>query len=254
MKTYLALFDILGFKSFIEEHTTEEIERRFEHVLRDSSRALSNIWIDDPIDAGRINPDLEYQKVHCLHISDTIIFWTDSDTDKDFMNLIDVSQRFYTNCLTTSLPVRGCIVHGDIKITPSTMTNKNNNSFYNYSMYGKSYVEAHETAESLEISACIIAQSAIDRAGEIFVNGIIKENFALMFRIPHKSGTDYCLSLKPKLYIENEAQFMNIVKGIKSNFAYLSNKKFKELPDSVKNKANNTIDLIKHSTQNILKK
>lgn len=41
METFIAFFDILGFKEIINNNDLKEVERLFEHLLRDTQTAVS---------------------------------------------------------------------------------------------------------------------------------------------------------------------------------------------------------------------
>src|SRR4051812_20316792 len=118
METYLAYFDILGFKDFIYNTSEEDIDLKFECLFRDSqSSCTGDILIDGPY--GSLVPDLDKSKANCLHISDSVIFWTNGVSENEFHKIIDVCNDFFQSCCVhQTFPVRGCIVKGEINFNP----------------------------------------------------------------------------------------------------------------------------------------
>jgi len=108
MVTYIAYFDILGFKEFIENNSEVYINQKFQHIFRESQTAVSG---ENYIDyKGGFAPDLSKAEINCLHISDSILFWTNGTTEEDFKKIVDVCYTFYWRCMQTIFPGRGCIV------------------------------------------------------------------------------------------------------------------------------------------------
>lgn len=73
METFIAFFDVLGFKEIINNNDLTEMKRLFGHLLRDTQTALSGEKFVQ-LDNSTIVPDLANQKVNCLHISDSVVF------------------------------------------------------------------------------------------------------------------------------------------------------------------------------------
>jgi len=72
-EVYLAYFDYLGFKEFIENNDDEVLMRRMGHIFRDIEGALGLGKYREPQN-GVILSDLSNSSVNCLNISDTVLF------------------------------------------------------------------------------------------------------------------------------------------------------------------------------------
>ena len=72
MTTFLAYFDVLGFKEIVLKNSLEELNQIFSHLLRDTQTAVSG---DNYIQAqsGLFVADLTKQKVHCLQDRKSVV-------------------------------------------------------------------------------------------------------------------------------------------------------------------------------------
>ena len=242
METFIAFFDVLGFKEFIYNNELPEIKQLFDHLLRDSQTAVSGekyIQLN-----GGIVPDLKNQKVNCLHISDSIVFWTNSNTEENFIELVNVCYSFYWRSLQTTFPLRGCLTYGEIDFNPNTFDNINGVKFYNYSLIGKGLVDAYIRSDSIEYAGCILDKLAIEKVSDKLINDLIYDQKICMYKVPFKSGMSYEHVFRPVKGNHNDVSFRNTTNGIKSLFTYASKTDIEKMSESVKNKMNNTIDFI----------
>jgi len=243
METFIAFFDVLGFKEFINNNELEEVKRLFEFLLRDTQTAVAGEEYIQ-LNSGLVIPDLKQQKVNCLHISDSIVFWTNSNTEKDFEELVNVCYSFYWRSLQTTFPVRGCLVYGEIDFRPFTIENANGITFYNYSLIGKGLVDAYLKAESIEYAGCLLDSSAIKQVDDKLINKLIYDQKICMYKVPFKTGESYEHVFRPIKGDHNDVSFRNTAEQIKSLFTYASKADVNNLSENVKKKMNNTIDFI----------
>lgn len=244
MKTFLAFFDVLGFKEFIYNNEMEYIQRMFGNLMRDSQTAVSGEKYIQT-NSGMVVPDLKNQKVNCLHVSDSIVFWSNSDTEEDFLEMVKVCYSFYWRSLQTSFPLRGCLIHGEIDFKPFTIENESKSKFYNYSLFGKGLIEGYLKAESINYAGCFIDKSAINKVEDKTINDLIYDQKICLYKIPFKDGTySYEHVFRPIEGEHNDVSFRNSANGVKRLFTDHMNGK--ELPDSVKLKMNNTIDFLEY--------
>lgn len=244
MKTFLAFFDVLGFKEFIYNNEMEYAQRMFGNLMRDSQTAVSGEKYIQT-NSGMVVPDLKNQKVNCLHVSDSIVFWSNSDTESDFLEMVKVCYSFYWRSLQTSFPLRGCLIHGEIDFRPFTIENENESKFYNYSLFGKGLIEGYLKAESINYAGCFIDESAIRKVEDKTINDLIYDQKICLYKIPYRDGTySYEHVFRPIIGEHNDVSFRNSANGIKRLFTDHMNGK--ELPDSVKLKMNNTIDFLEY--------
>jgi len=249
METFIAFFDVLGFKEFITNNELEEVKRLFEHLLRESQTAVSgekNIELS----TGIIVPDLNNQKVNCLHISDSIVFWTNSDTEADFIALVNTCYTFYWRSLQTTFPIRGCLTHGEIDFNPGTIKNINGVNFYNYSLIGKGLIESYQKAENIEYAGCLLDNKAIEKVEDKLINQLIYDQKICMYKVPFKTGDDYQHVFRPIKGDQNDVAFRNTANRIKKLFTFSTKADINSLSQSVKTKLNNTIDFISYFREN----
>lgn len=244
MDTYIAYFDILGFKEFIENNEKEYVDRNFQHIFRESQTAISgeNYIQYDP---GTIIPDLSKSEINCMHFSDSIIFWTSDSSPENFKKIVDVCYTFYWRCMQTSFPVRGCLVFGDVEFKPFQIKGAGGATFYNSSLYGKGLVNAYLKAESQDWAGCFIDKSAIETVEEGVITELIYSNKVVYYPVPLKNGTRvYEHTIRIIGSKLNNVAFRNLAKGIERIFTHHMNGK--PLTESVLKKQNNTIEFLKY--------
>jgi len=245
METFIAFFDILGFKEFINNNDLKEVKRLFGHLLRETQTAVSGEKYIT-LNSGMLVPDLKHQKVNCLHISDSIVFWTNSNTENDFIDLVETCYTFYWRSLQTTFPLRGCLTYGEIAFEPGTITSINGVKFYNYSLIGKGLVESYLKAESIEYAGCLLDWKAIEKVSDALINNLIRDQKICMYKVPFKNGDSYEHVFRPIKGDHNDISFRNTVISLKDLFTYASKTDINIMPESVKKKMNNTIDFISY--------
>jgi len=244
METFIAFFDVLGFKEIIMNNDLPEIKRLFGHLLRDSKTALSGGKFIQ-VNQSKV-PNLESQKVNCLHISDSVVFWTNGQTEEDFNNLVSVCYSFYWNSLKTTFPIRGCLTFGEIDFNPNSIKSTDEVMFFNSSLIGKGLVDAYLKAESLEYAGCLLDQLAINKVNEKVIIDLIYNQKVCMYKVPFKWGVSYEHVFRPIQGNHNDLSFRNNAIQIKRVFTYASKTDIDNMPESVKNKMNNTIEFINY--------
>lgn len=221
------------------------MKRLFQHLLRDTQTALSGEKFVH-LNQSTIVPDLNNQKVNCLHVSDSIVFWTNGQTESDFLELVSVCYSFYWRSLQTTFPLRGCLTFGEIDFNPSTINTINGVNFYNYSLIGKGLVDAYLKAESIEYAGCFIDKTAIKKVSDSTINNLIYDQKICMYKVPFKTSENYENVFRPVKGNHNDVSFRNTANGIKSLFTYASKTDIDNMSKSVKRKMNNTIDFISY--------
>lgn len=242
METYIAFFDILGFKEIVLNNNLKSLNQKFNNLFRETQISVST-GKTVSFGNGIIVPDLNKIKVNCIHISDSVIFWTQKQDIKSFKNLIEVCKTFYQRSLQMEFPLRGAIVYGEMEFSPGIIKDGEQNFFGNFSFIGKGLVNAYLKAESLHLSACIVDQSTLDKIGEAQVYELIKNESLFYYNTPFNNGTsEYEHLIKPINGVFSELFFRNRAKTIKENFEKLMYGK--PMPQSVHEKMNNTIKLL----------
>lgn len=250
MNNFIAHFDILGYKEFIQNNDKAYVDHHNSHIFRESQLAVSKdgAYVDVP---GGYAADVRTSEINCLHISDTILFWTNTATENDFLKLVLACQKFYSHCLQTAFAIRGAIGFGDFEFTPFQIAGQGNAMFYNSSLYGKGLVETYLAAENQDWAGAFIDESAINAkdaqgakiVSDNAVNQLIYDRVIAYYGVPLKDGTKsykHCLRLfKGGL---NNTAFRNYAMRIEQQFKAHMNGK--PLPSSVIKKVQNTIEFL----------
>lgn len=157
---------------------------------------------------------------------------------------MNVCYSFYWRSLQTTFPLRGCLTYGEIDFNPHTFESINGVNFYNYSLIGKGLVDAYIKSDSIEYAGCILDKNAIEKVSDKLINDLIYDQKVCMYKVPFKTGFNYELVFRPIKGNHNDVSFRNNTNGVKKLFTYASKTDIYNMPESVKNKMNNTIDFI----------
>lgn len=242
MKKFIAYFDYLGFKQFIENNDFEYQKRIVINNFRDIESALGLGKLQKS--AHGFISDLSNSNINCINFSDTIVFWTNDDSENSLIEILDVAYRFNWQAIDHFFPARGCLVYHEIEYVDFKRKNESGGIYNINSVFGKGLVLAHEKAEQQHWAGTVLHSSFID---EIINKGHEVEEYlkpyAKKFKVPYKKEfnlpEEYVLRLiKDDLNAEG---FDNFKSHITRNFA--DHKKSIEFPD-VQEKIENTINFL----------
>ena len=235
---FIAYFDILGFKQMVKNTTAEELLRVIDGFTFASQGSISEgkLFIRDD---KSIVYDIRKSNIRCAHISDSVIFWSKSDTIVDFMSMIKICQDFSMKTLERSIPLRDCLAYGElISCFP-----ENKEKYYVSLLCGKGLISAYIGAESLEFVGCVIDNS-VKNVVSIENLEMADELFYQIVDIPHKEAIDLnselIIKIKP---VMNEGSFENMKECLKNSFVFHQKIAFDRLSDSIKRKYDNTLEL-----------
>lgn len=243
MKKFIAYFDYLGFKQFIENNELEYQKKIVNDNFRDIENALGLGKLKEA-QRGAV-ADLENSNINCINFSDTIIFWTNDNSEKSLLEILDVSYKFNWQAIDFFFPARGCLVYGDIVHVDFKQHNSAGGVYNINSVYGLGLVQAHEKAESQNWAGTVLHETFIT---ELISRGYDVEAFlspyAKKFKVPYKNGMElpeeFVLNLiKGEL---NAEALKNTENNIKENFAR-HKKSIK--PKDVQNKIENTLSFLR---------
>lgn len=188
MANFLAYFDLLGYKKFIENNTAEHLDYRTNHFARNIERALSldhpNLPSKHP---GVAISDISHSTLNCLTFSDTVILWTNTNTLQDFEEILKVAHKYNQFNVTMDFPSRGCIVYGDIWYKPFDSNNQRGGQYMLNMIYGKALVEAYEKAEAMSWAGCVLDNSAIEHARTLGNIDDLLNEYTMLYDIPYKT-------------------------------------------------------------------
>ncbi len=236
---FIAYFDFLGFKSFIQNNTSEYQSKIMSSIFFEIEQSLSNGRM--VIDKNVGKPDLSEAKINCTNFSDTIIFWTRKIDVNNLKNILKVSHRFNAYCNIFTFPVRGTIIKGEVNYS---QFNSAKRSVYSVNtLFGKGIIDAYLKTEEQEWAGTVIDDSVIKFLVEKnipltkFLNPFAKE-----YNVPYKKAPSkkvWALKLTESK-LEDES-FDNIKKKVINNFSKHNKDATSNL---VKKKIKNTIDFL----------
>jgi len=220
MKSFIAYFDYLGFKEFIENNDLEFQHRIIGNNFSDMEYALGKGKFKDA--PHGVIADLSKSKINCINFSDTVIFWTNDETEQSLIELLQVSNMFNLQSIDFCFPVRGSVVYGELLYVSFKQSNGGGGLYNINSVFGKGLVKAHLKANGQNWAGTVLDESFID---ELKNRGYNLDEFlspyAKKYKVPYKNGVDL-----PEEFVYNIIQgtlndeaLKNYGNGIKDNFA-----------------------------------
>src|SRR5690606_27212079 len=185
-EVYLAYYDFMGFKEFIQNNEDVALMRRMGHIFRDIEICLGQGKYKEPRN-GVIIADVSRSKLNCLNISDTVIVWTNDCQLDSLKELINVAYEFNWREIGYNFPLRGTILKGKIKEATGRHINSEGGSYSVQCVYGKGIVDAHLKAESQNWAGTVIDQSIIDDLTNFDQIDFITE-MTTKYEVPYKTG------------------------------------------------------------------
>ncbi len=243
MRRFIAYFDYLGFKDFIENNDLSEQKKSMANIYRDIESALGQDNTNDM--PHGVVADLSKSKINCINFSDTVVFFTNDDTKESLHELLEVAYKFNWQAIDFFFPVRGALVYGELVYVDYKEQNSHGGVYNINSVFGKGLVSAHIKAESQNWAGTVIDQSFVNQMNNMGLDSeVLLINYAKKYKVPYKDGIEepdeYVLNIiKGTL---NEEAFKNFGKGVTDNFENLN--KSTDHP-SVQIKLNNTLHFLK---------
>ncbi len=158
--TYIANFDILGYKDAILNTPGEEFKFRLDHVLRDIEFSLSlDATVGD--DRGFIVADESRYITNFHYISDTIIFWPRSNSVEDVKNWFLVCCKFTRKMFVHNMPSRGCLYFGEFYELSIMRRQDDRVKKAVATMSGHALVLSHLKAENQSWGATVVDDSVV---------------------------------------------------------------------------------------------
>lgn len=221
MKRFVAYFDYLGFKDFIEKNDLEYQKRIMNNIFRDIESALGQGETRDGKNGGVV-ADLGKTTLNVINFSDTVIFWTNDDSEESFQELLKVAYRFNYQATTFFFPARGTIVLDEMEHAAYSYKNEAGGAYHINSVYGKGLVKAHLKSDAQQWSGAVIEEEVIDHLKS---KGIDPDrmlgDYAKRYKVPYNperikvDHEEYALKLVTGITDES---FKNVSKNIVRNF------------------------------------
>jgi len=194
---YIAFLDILGFKDLIENNQLDDVIKlydKFEPSLL-YSMAFTNLeWRSKNLKNSDL-PGLDNMPLNSLMISDSILIWTDSDSGKDFIQLLNTVKYHFQLALSYGVPLRGAITFGELAIKSGVHEKSNKMNGFS-TILGKPLTKAYILENQAEWSGCIVDQDCIDYYNdyvgddELPADTEFLEQMTMLkrYKVPMKSG------------------------------------------------------------------
>ncbi len=241
MAKFIAYFDYLGFKSFIENNDIDTQKKAILNNLRDIENAISK--------GKRVHDkgiaDLSKAKINCIHFSDTVIFLSNDDSIDSLREILKVAHLFNWQSIIYFNPVRGAILHEEIEYFANAFHSPIGAKYSVITTYGKGLIDAYKKAESQHWAGTVIDNSVIEKIIKMGVDVKSFLNpFAIKYKVPYKnqivSEKEYVLSIFESGL--NENHYKVLCNDIKNNFS-----KYNKSTDNedVQEKIKNTNDFLK---------
>ena len=238
MKKFIAYFDYLGFKDFIEYNSLKTQKEIMENNFCDIELALSK-GKTKRTNQGTPLADISNSKINCINFSDTVVFWTNDNTIESFNELLHVAYEYNISSIIRHFPTRGSIIYGELEHVDFRQESNSGGKYNLNSLYGAGIIKAYKKTESQKWAGCVIDNSVIEIIGK---TSEILTKYAVKYNVPYKKCNiqeEYVLLLwGDKL---NEERFINLKKDIEINFTRYHKSIDKK---GVKNKLLNTIEFL----------
>lgn len=246
-EVYIAYFDYLGFKEFIQNNEDNKIIKRVEeHIFRNIELALSQGVLGEPRN-GKVFSDLSKHKINCLNISDTVIFWSNDLLIDSLKELIQVAKRFNISENLSNFPVRGAVIKGTIRFAEGQQRNQEGSIYSVFCPYGKGFVNAHIKAQAQNWAGTVIDNAIVTDLMKYDEISLL-EDVAIKYKIPYKNEIDNDEEYVFRFYkgTRTKESFQNIEQNILEVFQ-LDNKSIENV--TVQKKLNNTLEFIRYSLE-----
>lgn len=238
-KKFIAYFDYLGFADFIQNNDLDYQKRIMANIFRDIESALAGGEIVEA-NHGYI-ADLSKNKVNCINFSDTIIFWTNDDSEESFSDIMKVTHYFNWQTNLHFFPARGCLTLGELEGVDFKHANDNGGTYNINSVYGKGLVRAHLVAESQEWAGTVIDPDIIEIINLWDSGQGLLDEMTVDYDVPFKHSSVAVRTFRLIKGSLNEESFINCSTHIRSNFS--DHNKNSQIA-SVQTKLKNTIDFL----------
>lgn len=218
MKKFIAYFDYLGFKMFIENNDISYQRRIVLNNLRDIESALGRGKRKETTNG--VVSEISDARINCINFSDTVVFFSNDDSIESLQEILEVAHTFNWQAIGYFFPVRGVIVYGDLVYFDYRKQNDWGSIYNINSVFGKGLVASYLKANNQNWAGSVIDESVIIELKKRKINHErFLKPYAKEYLVPYKDGKElleYALCLvEGKL---DNLSFDNYRNGIKKNF------------------------------------
>lgn len=195
--TYLAYFDILGWKKIVDKLSDKELDFLYEQILARTQLAFANGLKLEGVSAL---PQFSESPVKAITVSDSIVFFTDDASENSLKQLLETVSKFASGASLCAY--RGCVVYGSVNTILNWAGNKEGEIAHSVSaIYGKALINAYEKAEAQEWVGTFIDDSVINHAKE---NNFSEDTFKrfIEYDVPFKDRKTNAIIKKKQLCLD----------------------------------------------------
>ena len=140
---FVGMVDLLGFQSMIDRISIQGIVELYGKILEEMRRLQKLVA-------------LKTDNYGFWWYADTFVLYSKSDDKENLKCLEDAYRFFFLHFIFHGIPIRGAISHGEFYIDESEGI-----------AVGKSFVEAHQYADNLEMMTYSVCPSALIKAEQL---------------------------------------------------------------------------------------
>jgi hypothetical protein len=241
-KTYVAFLDILGFKDLVNNNTHDQLTSIYFNLANAVTEIVSTIIKKTSPHTMKKIVSKNESNINSIIISDSILFWANGSSNRDFFNILIVVSKLLTKSIFLGLPMRGAITLGPLTTIKLNLQKNFDNSISTF--IGKSISKSFELEKKQQWHGCVVDEECInhfqsqlndtDRSSKSlkdFIMGIM-----MNYNVPMKVKSENMHAVK---WGEKRKGIDMPVEMIE--FAFMANQK-KSDDNSVKEKIKNTVE------------
>lgn len=159
---YVAFGDVLGFRELVRLNSHEYVLGLYRGAVELAATYGAAGGRMAPAEDGGWRPDIAMSTVNTRLISDSVLFWTDSERSSEFVALLQNVRAMLASALSTGIPMRVAIGWGEL----SHWAGVRNQRVAVESLVGLPFVEAYEAEGAQEWSGGLVLDAALGRYDE----------------------------------------------------------------------------------------
>ncbi len=219
MNRFVAYFDILGYKQFLDNCPPTDVEKWVDKIFLNVELSISG---GKTTKAGGIAiADLSKSNISATVFSDTIVFWTPDDSISSFTELLGSAYEFNWRMILFDFPIRGYVNFGEIGVRKGNPTAK----YGVNSIFGKEALRAYYMAESMEWAGTVIDENVVSKVNsESDFEKLISDK-VIQYKVPFRISPtlidykkEFCLRIVANNGAFNQEAFENYENSIRENF------------------------------------
>jgi len=159
---FVALFDILGFQSMVENDELEKVVLTYERFQDSVPVEMANAFTGDNLLRAR-------------NYSDTILIYTTEINDRSFKILLLSLNHLFLMAAAQGVPIRGAVTVGDFYASDD-------------GEIGKPIIDAYKNEKKQDWIGCWIAEECINRLSSEVIEELTAQHQIVRYPIPFKEG------------------------------------------------------------------